>query len=291
MVSTGVTPAALLGAQEWVSLQDGRMLHAQVLPGPASGPTVVFEAGSGATRSSWAAVQPGVSRFARAVVYDRAGLGLSPTDPDGRTLERMATDLNGLLDHFMPGPFILVGHSAGGPIVRLAAARQPERIAGLVLVDPTDEAAPVLFTRRFRAGERTALAVGATLSRLRLLHYAFGWLLRAAPEDVRGDLQREAFAPGVIRTQREQARTFLDELRTWQRRPPDIGEIPVTVISGALPGHGMSRAVRAQANASHATRAAASTRGRHVIAERSGHYVPVTDPEVIVDEIRRMLAA
>jgi len=291
MVSNEVTPAALLGAQEWVQMRDGRMLHAQVLPGPGSGPSVVFEAGSGADRSSWAAVQPGVSRFARAVVYDRAGLGRSQPDPGGRTLERMADDLNDLLDHFTPGPFILVGHSAGGPIVRLAAARHPERIAGLVLVDPTDEAAPVLFTRRFRAGERTALAAAAALSRLGLLRHSFGWLLRAAPEGVRADLQREAFTPGVIRTQREQARTFLDELRAWQRRPPDLGEIPVTVVSGAVPGHGMSRAVRAQANAAHATRAAASARGRHVIAERSGHYVPVSDPEVIVDEIRRMLAA
>ncbi|MGW0182360.1 alpha/beta fold hydrolase, partial [Nocardia sp. NPDC003345] len=111
------------GTPEWVTTRDGRRLYSMVLPGPAEGggATVVFEAGAAATRSSWGLVQPGVGRFTRAVVYDRSGLGASPADPGGRDLDRMATDLVDVLDHFGDGPFVLVGHSAGGPLVRLAA--------------------------------------------------------------------------------------------------------------------------------------------------------------------------
>lgn len=61
------------------------------------------------------------------------------------------------------------------------------------------------------------------------------------------------------------------------------------MISGALPGGGMSKATRAAATASHAHRAAAAN-GRHVLAERSGHHVPVTEPEVVVAEIVRLPA-
>ncbi|MEU5844863.1 alpha/beta fold hydrolase [Saccharopolyspora shandongensis] len=83
------------GESDWVPTQDGRRLHAMVLPGPpdAATPTVVFEAGSGASRSSWATVQPEVARHARAIVYDRSGLGRSAPDRSNRTLRRMADDL------------------------------------------------------------------------------------------------------------------------------------------------------------------------------------------------------
>ena len=75
-------------------------------------------------------------RRTTAVVYDRSGLGRSPADPKSRTLHRLASDL---LDHLGHGPFVLVAHSWGGPIVRVAAAASPGRVAGLVLVDQTDE--------------------------------------------------------------------------------------------------------------------------------------------------------
>ncbi|MEV9259193.1 alpha/beta hydrolase, partial [Klebsiella pneumoniae] len=82
-------------------------------------------------------------------MYDRAGLGRSVPDSAGRTLDRMADDLNDLLDGLEPSSgFVQVGHSAGGPMVRLAASRRPDRVAGLVLVDPTDEAADLLFGMR-----------------------------------------------------------------------------------------------------------------------------------------------
>ena len=281
------------GVPEWVRTRDDRRLYAQVLggPGPGTSAAVVFEGGAGATRSYWAGVQVLVAPVARTVVYDRAGLGRSEPDPVRRTLDRMADDLVDLLDHFSPGPFVLVGHSGGGPIARLAASRRPDLLAGLVLVDPIDEAADVVLSAKFRRNERVALRVGKVLARLGLLRFLYGSLLAAAPaDDVRADLRQEAFSPNVIETHARQAQTYLDEVAAWKTAPPDTRELPITVISGglALARDGMPEEVRAEANAAHSLRAAQSPGGRHVIAQRSGHTIPITEPQIIAEEIARL---
>lgn len=293
MPSTSNSAPHIQGHTEWVPTRDGRKLHALVLPGPhesglgaASLPTVVFEAGAAATRSSWALVQPAVGTWTRAIVYDRAGLGRSPADPTSRTMRRMADDLTDLLDHFGPGPYVLVGHSAGGPLVRLAAADRLDRIRGLVLVDPSDEGADILFSPLFRRAERAAIAVNLLLARLRLLGVVYRSAAAPLPEEARLDMKRDGFSVGLVKTHRAQARTFLGELATFRNTPPALGDVPITLISGALPGNGMNQSTRHAANASHAASAAKSPHGKHVIALNSGHYVPLTDPALIAEEIR-----
>lgn len=281
------------GPGEWVPTRDGRRLYAAVLPGPADArlPTVVFEAGSGASRSTWALVQTRVAEFSRSIAYDRSGLGRSPPDANGRGIARMADDLNDLLDHFGSGPYLLVGHSAGGPIVRLAASRQPQRIRGLVLVDPSDEACDALLSPWFKLAEQLFLPISLLLARLGLLRPLYRKLIAAMPAaDVREDLRKEGFTPQVIRTQAAQARTFLKELAAWREHPPALGDIPLTLISGALPGDGMPAGLRQAANASHQARAASSPKGRHVLAPHSAHFVPLTDAPLIAEEIRLLIS-
>lgn len=275
------------GRPRWTPLADDRALFAMELSIQRT-PTVVFEAGAAASRSTWALVQPAVAEFAHAVVYDRAGIGRSPRDPASRTIRRMADDLGALLDDLGSGPFVLVGHSAGGAIIRLAAADRPDRVRGLVLVDVTDEGSDLLFTRAARVAEKVGGLVSLGLAHSRLMPRLYRWLGEALPADSRADLEREGFEPEVFRTMRAQARTYLRELAAFRDAPPELGDIPVTAISGVLTGSGMNGRVRASANASHAARAARSPAGRHVLAPNSGHYVPITDPELIVDEIRRL---
>ncbi|MGO1567263.1 alpha/beta fold hydrolase [Brachybacterium sp. AOP35-5H-19] len=199
------------GTEEWITTRDGRRLYSQVLDGtssedcPASGDsadasvTVVFEAGYAAQRSTWAPVQTLVAEFARTVVYDRSGLGRSTPDPGGRSLDRMAADLGDVLDHHGPGPFLLVGHSAGGPIVRAAAASRSEQseqsarsgqIAGLVLVDPNDEAADFALRRSTRALEQVGEPVMLLLATLGLLKPLFSGLRSARCDAHRGRPRR-----------------------------------------------------------------------------------------------------
>ncbi|MEK4328844.1 alpha/beta hydrolase [Paenibacillus sp. FSL R7-0312] len=139
-------PAAIshtYGNSHYIKILDGLQLHYME---NGSGPvTVVFESGMGMSRSAWGLVQPVVARYARAVVYDRAGSGKSDVDHAPRTLSRMADDLMCLLNRLGAGPFILVGHSWGGPVVRTVAARNPAIIRGIVLVDPTDEHCRLYF--------------------------------------------------------------------------------------------------------------------------------------------------
>lgn len=271
-----------------ITIDNGRSLHTRALPGPPGAPTVVFEAGAATMSSSWALVQPAVGEFARAVVYDRSGMGRSEPDPVSRTLRRMADDLGALLDTLGAGPFVLVGHSAGGPIVRLAAADRPDRIAGLVLVDPADEASDVLFSRAFRFAEQATLRVNLALAHTKLLRHLYRPMLRALPGDARRDMARDGFTVDLVHTHAKQIKTFLDELRAFRDHPPTLGDIPVTVISGGRTGAGMNARTRADATASHAQRAARSPMGRHVVATNSGHIVPITDPHLIVAETQRL---
>ncbi len=102
------------------------------------GPTVILEPGAGGSAASMGLIAPAAASDSRVCVYDRAGRGWSDpaaSPPDGA---QIATDLHRLLDRaHVPGPYVLAGHSFGGLYVRTYAAKYPDEVAGLVLVDST----------------------------------------------------------------------------------------------------------------------------------------------------------
>jgi pimeloyl-ACP methyl ester carboxylesterase len=101
---------------------------------------VVVQTGLGDFFIDWTLVQTRVSRFTRICTYDRAGYAWSDPGPKPRTFEQLNLELHDALaklgEH---GPFVLVGHSFGGPVIRNFAAVYPSDVAGMVLVDSAHE--------------------------------------------------------------------------------------------------------------------------------------------------------
>src|SRR5687768_2960269 len=103
-------------------------------------PTVVLESGLGAGVESWKKVQPSVSRFTQIVAYDHPGIGRSERRPKPRTGQQLATELKvALKSADLKPPYVLVGHSIGGPYIHVFASLYPTEVAGMVFVDPTQE--------------------------------------------------------------------------------------------------------------------------------------------------------
>jgi pimeloyl-ACP methyl ester carboxylesterase len=101
-------------------------------------PTVVLEPGAGGMSSSLGWIAPAVARDTRVCVYDRAGRGWSEPADSAQDGAQIAGDLHALLQRgHVPGPYVLAGHSFGGLYVLTFAARYPDEVAGMVLVDST----------------------------------------------------------------------------------------------------------------------------------------------------------
>jgi pimeloyl-ACP methyl ester carboxylesterase len=105
----------------------------------AGTPVIVFISGAWQNTMTWRRVQGRASQSSRACSYDRAGLGFSDPATRDSTAENAVDDLKNLLDSAkIKTPIVLVGHSAGGLYAMLFAASYRDRVAGIVLVDPSD---------------------------------------------------------------------------------------------------------------------------------------------------------
>lgn len=231
MVDRGRRP----GDDTFVATADGRRLR--VLAAGEGDDLVVLEAGLGMSGLYWGPVRAAIAPQARVVAYDRAGFGPSTPDAQPRGLTRLASDLLAVIGAFPHRRLVLVGHSWGGPLVRVAAAgllASGSPPAGVALVDPSDEHAAALYcsrAARWSAAAQAALLV--PLARLRLL----AALTRPMIEDLPGPLRDATLAASTSATA---ARAAVAELRHLPSAlqglidaPPRLDGIGLTVISGA----------------------------------------------------------
>lgn len=101
-------------------------------------PTVVLQPGAGEMSSNHGWIAPAVARETRVCAYDRAGRGWSGDADTVQDAAQIAADLHVLLQAAnVQGPYVLAGHSFGGLYVLTYAARYPDEVAGMVLVDST----------------------------------------------------------------------------------------------------------------------------------------------------------
>jgi pimeloyl-ACP methyl ester carboxylesterase len=123
---------------------NGHLMHINCL-GEGS-PTVILEAANLGMSANWVRVHQQVAKTTRVCAYDRAGMGWSESGPEPRDATQVSSELHTLLTNAagIEGPYVLVGHSYGGLYARVYAARYPEEVAGVVLVDSSH---PEQFTR------------------------------------------------------------------------------------------------------------------------------------------------
>ena len=233
----------------------GRRLH-MVRAGPsASPPLVLLEAGSFGFSADWSVVQDRLAdRGLGSIAYDRAGLGHSDPGPAPRDSLAVARDLEALLIAVgEDGPLIYVGHSMAGLHAHLFAARNPGRIAGLVLVDAVIPAAAAEPSARRLAGHyrrfASAAAWAARAGLLRPLR-SLGDTIGLDPDAA--ERKRWAFAHAGHN------RAAADEVAEWGRAVDQAlaaGPLdpawPVAVVT-AGPGQQARAAMHAPAHASRA---------------------------------------
>jgi pimeloyl-ACP methyl ester carboxylesterase len=257
----------------------GRSLYMECWGERVSGePTVLLITGQGPTTSSWELV---ASAFAadghHLCSYDRAGVGGSDPAPEAsRTTEDQVTDLVALLDAAaLQEPVVLVAHSLGShPAVGLVA-RAPERVAGVVLIDP--------LPPRVGAAQRAALPPEKP---------------DESPEaaEERRFLTEVMFDPAqnpehlLLAASDEEVATLLDE------PGPIFGDLPTVVLQGPgpprVPGlpdsyHAASEAAFDDGFREFATE---STRGSLIEVEDTGHNIQDDQPDIVMDAIRNVMA-
>ncbi|WP_182897504.1 alpha/beta fold hydrolase [Microbispora sp. H10830] len=282
----------------------GRRIH--LWTAGTGSPTVVIVPGLGEPGLNWAALLPELAAESSVVLYDRAGLGWSdpsPWSPWAATALGAARDLRRALDKAgIAPPYVLVGHSAGGNIVRLFAAETPDAVAAVVLVDSSHPEQIRLLHRT-----RTMIALEMLRSRLtplglRRLAFEAGWSDRARREaEARRLPSRLLSARIAFDLSDRQRRMELREAAAAitvnpvqvRRRAPSLGAIPLTVVSSnpdEPPGTDM-KAIEEQRRFSsvwsplQADLVRLSSNAVHVVAEHAGHHIHRDRPELIVTVI------
>ncbi|HEX2805006.1 MAG TPA: alpha/beta fold hydrolase [Kineosporiaceae bacterium] len=238
-------------------------------------PTVVLEPGGGEMSSNLGWIAPAVARGTRVCVYDRAGRGWSEPADTPQDGAQIATDLHTLLHReHLPGPFVLAGHSFGGLYVLTFAARYPDEVAGMVLVDSTAPKASALGAARPADGGssdvlgRVSALVSASarvgLGRL-YAQFDFGSLPPRSRDEVRAS---GATARNLRSTIDEyvQANTSMEEAASLR----DFADKPLVVLTA---GSGNDAAWSAKQN--HL--AALSTNSVHRVVAGATHEMLVAD--------------
>ena len=248
-------------AHTWVDV-GGRRLDAVRMG--AGGPAVVFEVGLADSLDTWIPVSTAVAHWTTTIAYSRAGFGRSDPSPDGYSARHAVQDLHALLHHLpVAPPFVLVGRSYGGLLMRLYTSLYPSDVAGLVLVDGTHE------RQVLRWGEIDSTYPGA-------FRAYYDSMLRTMPPSPQAEEIRE--------TVRIQAAGGVQGLTPL----PDIPLAVITsmksdstarYVNGTARGHVVWRAL-------HDEWFRRSKNGIHIVTTKSGHDIQNSEPQLVIDAIR-----
>ena len=265
-------------------------------------PTVILEAGMGDYSLFWAHVQPEVAKNTRVCSYDRSGHGWSELGPSPRTANAEMEELHTLLVNAnIPGPYVLVGHSLGGMLVRVYAHNYPDEVVGMVLVDSYHE------ERIIRLPElKRLIQVDPAQYRMLNLLNSTG-MMALAPQNIPNPgLPADEFVQfQAITATTDSIEMYLAESNAIEESSAEVlalkitsfGNLPLIVLSA-----GRSDPVSVFSDAENlkiwkalqleqSELAMLSSDSKQIIAEQSGHYIQIDQPDLVIDAIQEMVDA
>ncbi|MEO5902367.1 MAG: alpha/beta hydrolase [Ilumatobacteraceae bacterium] len=196
-------------------------------------PTVVLENGLGETSPAWARIRAAVAPTTRVCAYDRAGQGWSDDVGAPQDALAIATDLHTVLARAgEAGPFVLVGHSAGGLYAMTFAARYPNEVAGMVLLDsmsPDEFTALPGFTGE-QSMMRRGLGVLPSLARLGVTQVLPTSAWSGLPEPEASQVQAFASSPRGMRNMRDE-QSMYPTVFEQARALTSLGDTPLVVVT------------------------------------------------------------
>ena len=223
------------------------------------GPTVLFEAGLGHGKNIWGRIFNEISTISHALAYDRAGYGASERSDQPRDGLQILRELRALLQtEEVKPPYVLVGHSLGGTIVKLFAKTYPDEVAGVVLVD----ARHAEFSKRCKQ-----------------IGVARMWY----------DPPALLFAMASKAMRAEQASAALTARQA--RRAGDFPPVPLIVLSQDRAASGWPKHLGKVWDASQRHMAKMSHLGRMKVVEDSGHNIHRDQPDIVTSAILSVIAA
>jgi pimeloyl-ACP methyl ester carboxylesterase len=251
-------------------------------------PTVVI-VGAGFS-FNWGLVQPEVAKFTQVCSYDHSGIGWSESGPKDSCSLRVSEVHTALKNAGIKGPYVLVGHSLGGLVARVYAGQYPDEVAGMVFVDhaaqfglmlgppPPGDAklAPgsppppprMLLTPSRGGGIESDPNFGKLSSRDRELHL---WAMSQTRNQMALQANHEMMPECVAKadaTTKEHSHPLGDkplvDVSTDEHRNPDYVKLQAELLS-------------------------LSQNSREIIAEKSGHFVIIDRPDVVIDAIRQVV--
>jgi pimeloyl-ACP methyl ester carboxylesterase len=271
-------------------------------------PTVILDAGLGDFSVTWGLVQPEVAKTTRVCSYDRAGYGWSEPSPHPRTASGMAGELHTLLANAdIQGPYVLVGHSLGGLIVRIYTHSFPGEVAGMVLVDSTHEEQ---YIRQSTAVPKYIEVQRHGSAQVAKQYRLFGFLgstgiMALVPQSIPNpgfsDAEFEQYKAiwattdffKTILGEGEALEGILAEARSMEIT--SFGNLPLIILTAGSSGldPNFSDTENQQLNAVRkilqSELLGLSSASKQIIAEQSSHYIQSDQPDLVIDAIREIL--
>ncbi|MFI4973516.1 MAG: alpha/beta fold hydrolase [Caulobacterales bacterium] len=274
----------------------GRRLH--LLRRGEGSPTVILESGGagGSSTQDWPLLSR-VARFTHALSYDRAGLGWSDPTPAPRTFDGMADDLDALLIAAEESaPFVLVGGSFGGLLVRGYCRRFPAKVAGAVILDAVDEAKYFPTMRRMLPAHEEELRReadraerGEVLAEAEPLISAATGLDEMTKAGMRHVLGLRSHYEAALDEIQAAGRATAEEMTPGE--PGSLGDRPLIVLQAGKQSADSDPVWRDGWVEAQARLAGLSRRSALIVADNNGHSLALENPRLVAAAVEAVVKA